>query len=203
MRSRRCTAILAQLGQMGAAVFQHRLAKARTAFAVAQRVDLEIQLEPEFAPQLIDHQHQLGVGGGVGAAENLDPELRELAKAALLRTLAPEHRADIIEALLGVAAVHPRFDIGTHHAGRALGPQRQRSLGLVAVDERVHLLFDDVRGLAAGVLEKLEPLEHRDADFADVVALDHRAGAILDRGETARLRADRILESSKPCQLHS
>ena len=40
------TAILAQLGEMGAAVFQHRLAKTRTAFGIAQRIDLEIQLQP-------------------------------------------------------------------------------------------------------------------------------------------------------------
>jgi hypothetical protein len=53
------------------------------------------------------------------------------------------------------------------------------------------------------VLEEFEAFEHRDADFADIVALDHLAGAVLDRGQAARLRAGRILESSKPCQLHS
>ena len=116
-------AVLAQLGEMGAAVFQHRLAKPRTAFGVAQRIDLEIQLKPELAAQLVDHHDQFGVGGGVGAAENLDSELRELAKAALLRALAPEHRTEVIEALLGIAAIHPGLDIGAHHAGRAFGPQ--------------------------------------------------------------------------------
>ena len=142
-------AILTQLGEMRAAVFQHRLAKPRTALRVAQRIDLEIQLQPELAAQLVDHHHQLGVGGGVGAAENLDPKLRELAKAALLRTLAPEHRADVVETLLRIAAVHPGLDIRAHHAGRAFGAQRQRGFGLVAVDEGVHLLFHHVRGLAA------------------------------------------------------
>src|SRR5580658_1215139 len=90
-------AILTQLGEMRAAVFQHRLAKTRTALRVAQRIDLEIQLQPELAAQLVDHYHQFGVGGGVGAAENLYPKLRELAKPAFLRTLAPEHWADVVE----------------------------------------------------------------------------------------------------------
>ena len=187
---------------MRAAVFQHRLAKTGTAFAVAQRINLEIQIQPELAAQFIDHYHQLGVGGGVGAAENLDSELRELAKTALLRALPPEHRTDIVKALLGIAAIHPGFDVGAHHAGRPFRPQRQRGLGLVAVDERVHLLFHDVGSLAAGMLEEFEPLEHRNTDFADVMALDHFAGAFLDRGESTRLRAGRILKSSKSCQLH-
>src|SRR5258706_15479869 len=53
------------------------------------------------------------------------------------------------------------------------------------------------------MLEGFEPLEHGNTDFADVVALGHLARAVFDRGKATRLRAERILESSKACQLHS
>src|SRR5690349_22087820 len=119
---------------MGAPVLQHRLAKSRTALAIAERVDFEVYLEAQFAPQLVHHDHQLGVGRRVGAAEDLDAELRELAKAALLRTLAPEHRPDIIEALLGIAAIHPGFDVRAHHARRTFWPERERGFRLVAIE---------------------------------------------------------------------
>src|SRR5579862_3328367 len=53
------------------------------------------------------------------------------------------------------------------------------------------------------MLEEFKPLEHGNTDFADVVALGHPARAVFDRGKATRLRAERILESSKACQLHS
>src|SRR5689334_25375739 len=99
---------------MSAAVFQHRLAKARTAFAVAQRIDFEIQLEPEFAAHLVDHHHKLGVDCGVGAAENLDPELVKFSVASLLRALIAKHWTAIEISLFRLTSVQAGFDIRAH-----------------------------------------------------------------------------------------
>ena len=99
------------------------------------------QLELEVAAQLVDHHHQLGVAGRVGAAENLDAELIELAKAALLRTLATEHRTRVVEALLRVAAIEAGLDIGAHHAGRAFGPQRDSVVSASSRSVKVYICF--------------------------------------------------------------
>ena len=181
-------AILAQLREMRPAVIEQRRAKPRAAFRVAQRIDLEFQLEPKFAAQFVDHDDQFGVACGVGPPENLDAELMELAEAALLRTLAPEHRAAIVEALLGVAAIEARLDIRAHHARRAFGPQRERGLRLVAIGKGVHLFFDHVGSLAGRALIELDPLEQRDANLVDGVTFDDRARVSSTARGSARAR---------------
>src|SRR5262249_47597689 len=75
------TAILAELREMSAAVLQHHLPVTGTALSVAQRIDLEIQLQIQGPTQLVDHDHQLSVGRCVGPPENLDSKLRKLTKA--------------------------------------------------------------------------------------------------------------------------
>ena len=61
---------------------------------IADRIDLEPRAvgEPERAPQPRQHHHVLGVDIGTREAERFDVELVELAVAAPLRTLVPEHR---------------------------------------------------------------------------------------------------------------
>ena len=75
----------------------------------------------------------------------------ELPVAALLRALAPEHRADVVELLHARALVQPVLDVGANHRGGVLRPQRER--GAVAVLEGVHFLGDDVGILAHAARE--------------------------------------------------
>ncbi len=100
--------------------------------------------------------------------------------ATLLRTLAAEHRPRIKEALFGRAAIEAFFDIRAHDAGCALGPQRDGAFRLVAIDERVHLLLDDIGSFAGRAREQIDPLENRNPDLAKVVAQRDRARTIFD-----------------------
>ena len=110
----------------------------------------------------------LDVGQGLRSPDQLDADLMELAQAALLRPLVAEHRA-VIEELLRQILGQPARDHRAHHAGRVLRPQRDPLAA--AILERVHLLGDDVGGLAQRALEHLGELEDRRRDLAIAVAL--------------------------------
>jgi hypothetical protein len=97
--------------------------------------------------------------------------------------------------LFGVGAVHPRFDIGADHARSSLGAQRQRGFGFVAIGKRVHLLRNDIGGLAGRTLVKLDPLQQRNPNLADRVALHQRARPLLDIGQRPGLRPKHILKA--------
>ena len=93
----------------------------------------------------------LGVDVRTGKAERLDVDLVELAIAALLRPLVPEHRARGPQ-LQPRAAQQAVGDRGAHDAGGGLRTQRQAVAA--GVGEGVHLLLDDVGELADGALEQ-------------------------------------------------
>ena len=183
-------AVLVEFVPMRATPLDERLAKRRPAFLIADRIDLHRERNFEVAAKLVDHYQQLGVAGRVGTAEYLDAELIELAIAALLRAFATEHRTRIEQPLLGIGAIEAGLDVCAHDAGRALGPERDDRLALVAIGEGVHLLFDDVRGLAARAQVELGALEHRDADLLDRIALENRARPLLDETHRTRVGAD-------------
>ncbi len=112
----------------------------------------------------------LDIGHGLGHADQLDADLVELAKAALLRPLVAEHRATVEELerqLLGQAA----GDDGPDDAGRVLGAERQAVAAPVL--EGVHLLGDDVAGVAEAAGEHLGELEDRRLDLAIAVEPGH------------------------------
>ena len=170
--------------------FDERLAKRGPAFIVADRIDFHRERKFEVAAKLVDHYQQLGVAGRVGAAEYLDAELVELAVASFLRALATEHRPRIEQPLLGVGAIEAGLDVCADHARRAFGPERDTGFAFVAIGEGVHLLFDDVRGLAARAEVELGAFEHRDSDLFDRIAIEDRAGALLDEAHRTRVSAD-------------
>src|SRR5690242_11418118 len=124
-------AIIAQLCVMRAPPFQQRVSKSRAALRIAERINLKFKLQMKFVSELVDHDQQFRIGGSILTAENLYPELMELAKAALLRTLAPEHRPGIVKPLFRITPVHPRLDIRPHYARCTLGTKRHYCLGLV------------------------------------------------------------------------
>ena len=90
-------------------------------------------------------------------------DLIELPVAALLRPLAPEHRAHVEELHESGLLVEAMLDVGPHHRSRAFRPQREG--GAVAVLERVHLFADDVGFFAHAAREQLRLLENRRADL--------------------------------------
>ena len=80
----------------------------------------------------------------------------KLAHAAFLRPLAAKHRSHIIKLARRLDFIHLGFHVSAHDAGGALRSQRELgAFGMVrapavAICESIHLLFDDVRGLADG-----------------------------------------------------
>ena len=141
-------------------------------------------LEADALEDLDHHLDHFGVDHRRFRPDGLRADLEELAVAALLRTLAAEHRADVVELLHAGPLVEAVLDVGADHRGGVLGTQRER--GLVAIVEGVHLLGDDVGFFADAAREQLRLLEDRSADFVVVVGAKNRRAPPLPRGSTRR-----------------
>src|SRR5208282_4261040 len=183
-------AVVAEFVPMRPTPLHERVAKGRPALLVADRIDLHGERNFEIAAKLVDHYQNLGVAGCVGPAEYLDAELIELPIAALLRAFTTEHRTRIEQPLLGLGAIEPGLDVCAHHAGRAFGPKRDYGFAFVAIRERVHLFFDDVRGFAGRAQIQLRALQHRNSDLFHRIALDQRTRPLLDETHRPRVGAD-------------
>jgi hypothetical protein len=91
---------------------------------LAQAVEFQPPVaEAQRGPQVHGQQDQLGVDLGP-PAQRLGADLVELAIAAALRALVPEHRAHVVQALAAVVQ-QVVLDHGAHQAGRAFGAQAQ------------------------------------------------------------------------------
>ena len=152
----------------------------------------------------------LDVGERLGSTQDLDVDLMELAQPPLLRPLVAEHRAAREQPDRQLLAERAG-DEGARDAGGVLRAQRQALAASIL--ERVHLLGDDVRGLAERAREHLGELEDRRRDLVVAVArrdlapgLDHPAmtqrglahdvvgaahGTKSTHAEGYRLKADR------------
>ena len=119
------------------------------------------------------HLDHFGVDDRRFRPDRLRADLKELAVAALLRALAAEHRADVVELLHARKLIQAVLDVGAHHRRGVLRPQRQRRA--VAILEGVHLLADDVGFFAHAAREQLRLFENRRADFVIVVGAKHFA----------------------------
>jgi hypothetical protein len=172
-----------------------------TALRITNRVDFEPELDAKFALHLIDYQEYFGVARGIGAPEDFDAELIELPVAPLLRTLATEHRARVVQALFRVAAIEASLYIRAHHAGSSLGAQRDGSFGVIAIVEGVHLLLDNVRGVAARARIEFYALHSRDSDFVEAVTLRNRAESLFNEAQRLGAGTDPILETAKSCEV--
>ena len=104
------------------------------------------------AQELHHHLDHFGVDDGRFRADGLRADLIELAVAALLRALAAEHGAHVVELLDAGDLVQPVLDVGAHHRGGGLRPQRERAA--VAILPGVHLFADDVGVLADAAREQ-------------------------------------------------
>jgi hypothetical protein len=158
---------------------------------IAQRVELERHtLDAQLAQQLVGEHEQLDIGRGFGRADDLGVELVELAEAALLGTLVTEHRAAgdqldrriLLPALGDVRAADARGEFGT---------QRDQVAALVL--ERVHLLRDDVAGLAHRAREHAGRLEDGDVDALEAIEFADVIEGLEHAGEPALLLAKDVL----------
>ena len=115
----------------------------RPAIVIAHRIDQQLESGEAGAREHLDHHlDDFGIHRGRFRADGFRADLVELPVAALLRPLAAEHRADVIELLHARALVEPVLDVGADHRGGIFRAQGER--GAVAILEGVHLLGDDV-----------------------------------------------------------
>ena len=133
---------------------------------------------PSSADQRPRQVEDLGVDRRVLDAEHLDVQLVELAVTPLLRPLVPEHRADAVELRHRHRLLEAVLDEGAHDAGRRLGPEGDALAPLVG--EGVHLLLDDVGGLAGALGEQFLALDDGRAQLGVPVPLEDAAGRRLD-----------------------
>ena len=88
----------------------------------------------------------------------------ELAVAAALRFLVPEHRPQGIDPV-GAVVEQIVFDHRAHHAGGELGTHGQ-AFAVERVGEGVHFLLDDVGDFADAAREQAGVLQHGRAHIA-------------------------------------
>ncbi len=161
--------------------------------AVLRGADGIDQQAPAGDAQLIEqgceHLQHFGIAqrrlrAGAGRPDDLRADLEKLAVAALLRALAAELRADVIELLQQSLLAELVLDIGADDAGGVLRPQGER-LRLFRLCARlvlpgVHLLGDDVGLLAHAAGEERGVLEDGCANLAEVVAGKDAARGSID-----------------------
>ena len=146
--------------------------------ALATADAVEVQFERLYPEPLVDGVQQrddLDVRRRRRTAEKFDAELVMLAKSARLRSLIAEDRGDVVH-LGGLSVgVERVLDESPRDAGGALGLQCHRPAALVV--KGVHLLVDDVGGVADSACEQLGVFEDGGAYLADAIlcgdASDH------------------------------
>ena len=182
-----------QVGDEGAAI-------GLPALLVAQRVELERDVlgHAQLVQDVLAQRHDLDIAHGLGGTQELDADLVELAQAALLRPLVAEHRA-IVEELERQLLHHAAGDHGACHGRRVLGPQAE--LVAAAVLEDVHLLGDDVGGVAQRAGEDFQMLEDGGRDLAIAVAAGKLAAGLGDHPMAAEILAQEVVGAPRWAQL--
>ncbi len=145
--------------------------------------------QADFLEQRGQHFQHFGIARGRLAAggrrtDDLGADLIELAIAALLRALAAELRADVVELLQRALLVEPMLDVGANDAGGVLRTEGQR-LRLLALRASLvlpgeHFFGDDVGLFADAAREERRIFEDGSADFVIVVAREEVAHFGLD-----------------------
>ena len=173
----------------------------RTALGAAQGVDLQLRLvQPDLAEELHQHVQHLGIGQRVVHTGDLGADLVKLAVAPLLGALVAEHGAQVVHLCHRVLGIELVLDEGPHDPGRPFGPQGDGILALV--DERVHLLLDDVGGIADGAAEQFGLLHDRHADLGKTVQFEDPPRGLLDVLPSAGFSRQDIIEAFDCCECH-
>lgn len=172
-----------------------RLAVDRAALLVAQRVQQDPELaQAQRAVRLVGEDDQLGVQDRVLGADGLGADLREVAVAALLRALVAVVRAGVPELDGEVARL---VEVGLQgrpqHGCGALGAQGE--LGAALGGEGVHLLGDDVGGLADTAREELDVLEAGRLDVAVARVAQRGGDGLAHRQELRGVRRGQVVRA--------
>lgn len=122
--------------------------------------------------------HDLQIHRRVLLADGLDVELGMLAVASGLWSLIAETGTDGVNLDRLGANMHAMLEVGTDHPGCELRAQGDEISTLV--EERVHLLLHDVRGLAHAVLEERCLLKDGRVQLLIAVQLSDAMDALLD-----------------------
>ncbi len=164
---------------------------------LAEAVDLEANVvaddETEVLEQRAAHQDLLGVDIGPGVAEGFDVDLVELAIAALLRPLVPEHH-DLAPQAQRSVVERVVLDHGAHDPRGRLRAERQ-PIAVHRVLEGVHLLLDDVGHLAEAAHEERRRLDDRRAHVDVGVAAHQRAHLVLEPLPARRFRRQDVVHA--------
>ena len=156
-------------------------------------------LQPQFRPQRMRQQNDLGIGFRAGKAQRLGTDLVELAVAAALWPFMPEHRPHVVQALAAVVE-HGMLYHRTHHPRRCLGAQRQL-FTVEPVLEGVHLLLDDVGDFAQAAHEQRRRLDDGRADVAISVARHEGAHLVLQPFPARRIGRKNVVHALDGNQL--
>jgi hypothetical protein len=179
---------IAVRGEVG----DQRRAVGVAALGVAERVDLQHDAfgDAERAQDVPARRDHLGIGQRLGGAQDLGADLVELPVAALLRPLVAEHRAGIEHLARQVRLGQPVRDQGAADAGGVLGAQRDRIAA--AILEGIHLLRDDVGGVAEAAGEDARVLEDRRRPFLEAIERGDAPRGVGDVVVPAELLADEV-----------
>src|ERR1019366_5774693 len=165
----------------------------RPAGGITDRVEEDLHLveagQAIEAPAELD---DLGIDGRTGVADRLDVELPELAVAAGLGAVIPEHRAGHRQLDRLRPGLHPMLDIGAHDTGGRVRPERPRFALIAAVGDPEELLLDDVSDSAHATLEDGGLLEHRRLDLAVAIAPGQVRGNGLEAPEGRPFRGQQV-----------
>jgi hypothetical protein len=194
-------AVVAEPVRDRAAVVGELLPVGGPAGRVAERVHVDAHAaHTDRFTDVDDQRDRLRVGGRVLASEQLGADLRELAVASFLRALAAEHRTRVPETRDGLGPCETGFEVGPHERGRAFGAQRNP--GAVAVLERVHLLLDDVGGVADRPLEELNLFEKRELYLPESIGIQHPLSRGQQLAPAARFGGQHVAEPFDGCDGH-
>jgi hypothetical protein len=133
---------------------------------VADRVEQDVDVrQTGLAVEAMTELDDLGIDGRTRVADRFDVPLPELAKAAGLRAVVAEHRAEQGD----LDRLRPRLEavlhVGTHDASCRLRSERPAlALLAAACTDPEELLLDDIRRRPDATLEDLAALEERRLD---------------------------------------
>src|SRR5262249_48960014 len=134
---------------------------------VSDRVDQQRHVrQPASSKVSIGQGDDLRICSGIGTSDYLDSELTELSEPPGLRPAVPPH----CEQVVGLERSPQLLPVGkpsANYGSRSFGAKGERAPSLVL--EGVHLLGDDVRGLAGGPREQFGALEGRCVHVAKAV----------------------------------
>ena len=169
----------------------------RPAGRIADGVEQDLHLgQPRIAIEPDPELDDLGIDGRSRIADGLDVELPELAIAARLRPVVPEHRPDLAQLDRLRPGLHPVLDVGANDAGGGFRAEGER-LGLLGPRrEPEQLLLDDVGDLADPALEDGGRLEQRRLDPPVAVAGAQPLGELLESRPDGRVGGQQVTRAA-------